>query len=79
MNQNDIRIERPAHRRHARGGFKKFTGTLLVATGLFWLAHKAGWIPVAAGEPSLFWPAATIALGVVMLWGSGRRRIHHGS
>jgi hypothetical protein len=49
----------------------KLTGILLAVVGLFWLAKKIGWIPVAAGGSGIFWPVLTITLG---LWFAFSRR-----
>jgi uncharacterized membrane protein len=39
----------------------------MLLIGIFWLAKKAGWIPVAAGSASIFLPVALIAAGTFML------------
>jgi len=42
-------------------------GIVMLLIGIFWLAKKAGWIPVAAGSASIFLPVALIAAGTFML------------
>jgi hypothetical protein len=62
------------HARHVH--WHKLTGILLAVVGLFWLAKKVGWIPVAAGGSGIFWPLVTITLG---LWFAfSRRRVKAG-
>ena len=48
----------------------ELVGTLLATIGFFWLAHKAGWIPVSEGGSVIFWPLVTIGLGLIILFGS---------
>jgi hypothetical protein len=57
----------------------KFAGMFLVAMGLFWLAHKAGWIPVSAGGSVIFWPLLTIGVGLSILFGSrhGKTKVNN--
>jgi len=50
-----------------RGRGRKIAGITLVVLGLFWFAHKAGWIPAHGDGPALFWPLLTILLGVGLL------------
>jgi hypothetical protein len=54
----------------------KITGIALSIIGFFWLAKKIGWIPVAAGGSTIFWPIVTITVGIVLFL-SVRR--HHKS
>jgi hypothetical protein len=49
------------------------TGVVIAAVGFFWFAKKIGWIPVAAGGSPLFWPAVTIAAGIVLILSAQRR------
>ncbi|UCE79115.1 MAG: hypothetical protein JSV13_00305 [Nitrospiraceae bacterium] len=53
------------------GNWHKLTGILLTVVGLFWLAKKVGWIPVAAGGSGILWPVLTIMIG---LWFAFSRR-----
>ncbi len=54
-------------------------GSLLTTIGFFWLAHKAGWIPVSDGGSVIFWPSVIMVLGLIVLFGSGRGQIRdHG-
>ena len=50
---------------HKKG--HKIIGAVIAITGFFWLAKKAGWIPVAEGGSPIFWPAVTIAAGVAIV------------
>ncbi len=50
-----------------RGGVRKLVGILLAVMGLFWLAHKAGWMP-EHGHPAIFWPIVVIAVGLFMFF-----------
>lgn len=49
------------------GNGHRLTGLVLLVTGFFWLAHKAGWIPVHEGGSVLFWPLMTLIAGAVLL------------
>lgn len=53
-------------------------GVALSAFGIFWLAKKVGWIPVAAGSSNVFWPAVIIAVGIAMILSARRRYINRG-
>jgi hypothetical protein len=48
-------------------------GVALAIIGFFWLAKKVGWIPVAAGGSTVFWPAVTIAVGIAIIVSARRR------
>ena len=41
-------------------------GAALAVIGFFWLAKKIGWIPVALSGSVIFWPAVTIAVGIMI-------------
>lgn len=43
------------------------TGVVIATVGFFWFAKKIGWIPVAAGGSTFFWPAVTIAAGIAII------------
>ena len=60
------------HSRERRKGHT-MVGITIATIGFFWFANKIGWIPVIAGGSSIFWPAVTIAVGVVVCL-SGRRQ-----
>lgn len=68
----DIPNGRGHHRTHVF--FKRITGFLLIATGFFWLAKKAGWISATGAASSIFWPVVFIAVGAFILWGSHSKR-----
>ncbi len=51
------------------GRWHKLSGILLAVVGLFWLAKKVGWIPVAAGGSVTIWPVLTIMLGLWFAFG----------
>jgi hypothetical protein len=58
---------------HVRQGrWHKLSGILLAVVGLFWLAKKVGWIPVAAGGSVILWPVLTIMLGLWFAFGKHR-------
>jgi hypothetical protein len=57
------------HTRHVH--WHKLSGILLAVVGLFWLAKKVGWIPVAAEGSGILWPVLTIMIG---LWFAFSRR-----
>ncbi|UCF86551.1 MAG: hypothetical protein JSV71_03460 [Nitrospiraceae bacterium] len=46
----------------------------MAVIGFFWLAKKAGWIPVAAGGSGIFWPVLAIGAGVFMILAPRHRR-----
>jgi hypothetical protein len=48
-------------------------GVALAVLGFFWLAKKVGWIHVAAGGSAIFWPAATIVVGIAIIVSDRRR------
>ena len=57
---------------HGRHGYwHKLSGILLAVVGLFWLAKKVGWIPVAAGGSVTIWPVLIIMLGLWFAFGKG--------
>ncbi len=65
--------------RGLQGRGHKLMGSLLTTIGFFWLAHKAGWIPVSDGGSVIFWPSVIMVLGLIVLFGSGRGQIRdHG-
>jgi hypothetical protein len=49
-------------------------GLALAIIGFFWFAKKIGWIPVVAGDSSIFWPTVTIAAGVAIFLSARHRR-----
>ena len=57
-----------------QGNGHKLVGILLATIGFFWLANKAGWIPVSEGGSVIFWPLVTIGLGLSILLSSRRGR-----
>lgn len=63
-----------AKARHKRGALRKIAGLLLFVSGVFWLAHKAGWIPMDH-RTGIFWPAIVIAFGLYLLL----KDVHGGS
>lgn len=52
----------------------KILGVSLIGIGIIWFAKKIGWIPVVAGGSTLFWPAVTIAIGVLIAVSSRHQR-----
>jgi hypothetical protein len=54
------------HKRNRKKGHT-ITGAVIATIGFFWLAKKVGWIPVAAGGSAIFWPAVTIAVGIMII------------
>jgi hypothetical protein len=62
MANESISTDIKGHTRH--GHWHKLIGILLAVVGLFWLAKKVGWIPVAAGGSVIFWRVLTIMLGL---------------
>jgi peptidoglycan biosynthesis protein MviN/MurJ (putative lipid II flippase) len=48
-------------------------GAVIALIGFFWLAKKFGWIPVTAGGSVIFWPAVTIAVGIMIILSTRRR------
>ena len=65
--------KKTGHSKANRKGHKA-TGLALAIIGFFWFAKKIGWIPVAAGGASLFWPSVTIGAGVFILFAVHRHR-----
>jgi len=47
-----------------RGRGQRLTGILLSLLGFFWLAKKAGWMPIASGT---FWPILLLGVGILMV------------
>ena len=62
MANKSISTKIKGHTSH--GHWHKLSGILLAVVGLFWLAKKVGWIPVAAGGSVILWPVLTIMLGL---------------
>ncbi|MFQ5353844.1 MAG: hypothetical protein ACE5DR_02755 [Thermodesulfobacteriota bacterium] len=58
------------HDRRRMGRFHTLLGAVITIMGLFWLAHKLGWIPAANGGPQVFWPILTIIVGLWVVYGS---------
>jgi len=58
-----------------RGKGHKLVGVFLTALGVFWFAHKVGWIPAFNGGSAIFWPLLTIGMGLFILFGSKHRHI----
>jgi apolipoprotein N-acyltransferase len=56
-----------------RGGLRKIAGALLAIIGLYWLAHKAGWMPAEPGHAAIFLPIVVIAIGLFMFFGHRHR------
>jgi hypothetical protein len=52
----------------------KLIGIVIAVIGFFWLAKKVGWVPVAAGGSSVFWPVVTIALAVMVIFSTRHSR-----
>jgi hypothetical protein len=71
--ENDI--TKHDHRRS--GHIHTLLGVVTAVIGLFWLAHKLGWIPVAAGGSQLFWPILTIAVGLWIIYGRPVAKTSH--
>jgi hypothetical protein len=70
MTKESISTKIKGHTRH--GHWHKLSGILLAVVGLFWLAKKVGWIPVAAGWSVTIWPVLTIMLGLWFAFGKHR-------
>ena len=60
-------------RPHRRGMGQKIAGIVLSVAGFFWLAKKAGWIPVDHSHPSVLWPIVVIAIGLLVIFRAGHR------
>ena len=52
-----------------RGRRQKVLGIALAVIGLFWLAKRAGWMPVEHGHPTVFWPLVVVAIGLLLFFG----------
>ncbi len=63
----------PVHTARKRGGLRRIAGIALSVIGLFWLAHKAGWIPAEHGHTAIVWPVIVIAVGLFLIFGSRHR------
>jgi len=48
-------------------------GVALAVIGFFWLSKKVGWIPATVGGSAFFWPAVTIAVGIIIILSAKRR------
>lgn len=72
--KRDSDIQKDIHR--GSGRIHTLLGGGIAAIGLFWLAHKLGWIPVTAGGAQVFWPILTIAVGLWIIYG---RPVAHAS
>ena len=70
MTNKSISTNITGHTRH--GHWHKLSGILLTVVGLFWLAKKVGWIPVATGGSVIFWPLLTIMVGLWFAFGRHR-------
>ena len=70
MAKEHISTNVKGHTRH--GHWHKLSGILLAVVGLFWLANKVGWIPVAAGGSVILWPVLTIMFGLWFAFGKHR-------
>ncbi len=64
----------PVKHRDIRGRARELVGVLLAVMGLFWLAHKAGWIPAEHGHPAMFWPFIMIVIGLFLVFSTKHRR-----
>jgi len=53
-----------------RGGMHRLFGAVVAVVGSFWLAHKAGWIPIEHSHSAIFWPLVVIAAGLFLLFSS---------
>jgi hypothetical protein len=51
-----------------RGGLRKIAGVLVAVLGLFWLAHKAGWMTAEHGHSAIVWPIIVIASGLFLFF-----------
>jgi hypothetical protein len=72
MTKKSISTNTKGHARH--GHWHKLSGILLAVVGLFWLAKKVGWIPVAAGGSFILWPVLTIMLGLWIAFSKRRAK-----
>ncbi len=60
-----------------RGQIRTLAGAFLAIMGFFWLSKKAGCIPTEMLNASLFWPIATLAVGVMLLVSQHERHSSH--
>lgn len=72
MKKEVLNTRKKGAARHRDG--HKIIGLLMAVIGFFWLAKKAGWIPVAAGGSGIFWPFLAIGAGVFMILAPRHRR-----
>lgn len=72
MQKEALNTHTKGEERHRDG--HKIVGLLMAGVGFFWLAKKAGWIPVAAGGSGIFWPVVTIGAGLFMILAPRHRR-----
>jgi hypothetical protein len=56
-----------------QGRWRKIAGALLAVMGFFWLAKRAGWLPMDHGVPSVFWPLVVIAIGLSLFFARNNR------
>jgi len=71
MTQDDAG-RRSMHRFRGKGHV--VTGALLATLGMFWLAHKLGWLPGHGSGPAIFWPMLLVGVGLFIVFGSGHRQ-----
>jgi len=64
----------PVKNEARRGGVRKLVGVLVGVFGFFWLAKKAGWMPVEHGQPAVFWPVVVIAIGLFIFFSARHNR-----
>jgi hypothetical protein len=55
-----------------KGRAHTLMGVLVFVFGFFWFSKKVGWIPVAAGGSTIFWPAVVMFIGLAMVLRSRR-------
>ena len=56
-----------------RGRWRKIAGIALAMVGFFWLAKRAGWMPMEHGHPTVFWPLVVVAVGLLLSFGRDHR------